>query len=183
VAKRLDAIIAELLVTGPTVDEVRRVATRVVSGRISGLESVGGFGGKAVALAEGAHYANNPDFYKKQLAAYAAATPAKVGAVARKWLSRPVYALTVLPGERRPYEEAQAANPGTHHPDYSPKPRSEERARVPQAGIDRSKLPRVGPIANLDFPTAKRAKLSNGIEIVHAQRTAVPITPRRRQRR
>ena len=39
-----------------------------VAGRIRGLEQVGGFGGKAVALAEGALYADDPDFYKKQLA-------------------------------------------------------------------------------------------------------------------
>src|SRR5215218_3376961 len=58
VAKRLDEIIADFLRTGPTADEVQRVATREVSGRIGGLESVGGFGGKAVALAEGALYAN-----------------------------------------------------------------------------------------------------------------------------
>jgi hypothetical protein len=40
----------------------RRTIMRTLSGRIQGLEQVGGFGGKAVALAEGALYANRSQF-------------------------------------------------------------------------------------------------------------------------
>ena len=39
-----------------------RAVMRDVAGRIRGLEQVGGFGGKAVALAEGALYADDPEF-------------------------------------------------------------------------------------------------------------------------
>src|SRR5690606_32309997 len=53
VESRLDAILADLIANGPTQDEVNRVVTRYVSGRIAGLEQVGGFSGKATALAEG----------------------------------------------------------------------------------------------------------------------------------
>src|SRR3546814_5424346 len=42
VAKRLDAIIADYIAKGPTADEMQRVATQTVSGRIAGLEQVGG---------------------------------------------------------------------------------------------------------------------------------------------
>ena len=175
VAKRLDAVIADFIAKGPTADEVQRVATREVSGRISGLESVGGFGGKAVALAEGALYAKDADFYKKQLAAYAAATPAAVKAVTKKWLSRPVYALTVAPGERGNYEEAKGGA-ASHHPAYYRTPGADEAPLAPKTAVDRSKLPDVGPIADLEFPTVSHARLSNGIELIYAQRTAVPIT-------
>lgn len=175
VARRLDAIIADFIAKGPTADEVQRVATREVSGRISGLESVGGFGGKAVALAEGALYANDADFYKKQLAAYAAATPAAVKAVAKKWLSRPVYALTVAPGKRGAYEEAKGG-PASHHPAYYRAPGASDAPLASKTPVDRSKLPDVGPIADLDFPAVSHARLSNGIELIYAQRTAVPVT-------
>jgi predicted Zn-dependent peptidase len=100
VATRLDALIADYLKTGPTADEVRRAATREIAGRIAGLESVGGFHGKAVTLAEGEVYSDDPAKYKKDLAEYAAATPAAVADAARKWLGRPAYRLTVEPGER-----------------------------------------------------------------------------------
>ena len=65
VDKRLDEIIAEFLANGPTEDEVRRAATQDVAGRIRGLEQVGGFGGKAVALAEGKVFAGDSELLQE----------------------------------------------------------------------------------------------------------------------
>ena len=53
------------------------------------MKQVGGFGGKAVALAEGALYADDPGFYKKQLQAYAAATPESVKAITAEMADAP----------------------------------------------------------------------------------------------
>jgi zinc protease len=192
VSRRLDEVIGDLVAKGPTADEVQRVATREVAGRINGIESVGGFGGKAVTLAEGALYAGDPDFYKRQLAAYASTTPEQVQAALSKWLSRPVYALTVAPGEREAYEEAPAGT-GSHSPAYYRTPTAEEKPLAPKpahaapaeaqgagaaasTGVDRSKFPEVGQVANLDFPDIARARLTNGIKVVYAQRSAVPVT-------
>ena len=76
VEKRLDEILADFLANGPTEDEVRRAATREVAGRIRGLEQVGGFGGKAVALAEGQVYAGDSNL-QRTLDQYARTTPPK----------------------------------------------------------------------------------------------------------
>lgn len=160
VGKRLDELLASLMAKGPSADEVQRVATRAVSSKIAGLESVGGFGGKAVALAEGALYINDPDYYKKELAEYARTTPETVKAAMAKWLSRPVYALTVEPGARVAYEEAKRVE----------SPAAPEEA----AALDLSKLPAVGSFAGLSFPAIERARLANGIEVYFARRTAVP---------
>lgn len=164
VAKRLDEIIADLVTNGPTADEVRRVATLNASQRIAGLESVGGFGGKAVALASGALFANDPDFYKKELAALAAATPASVKAATAKWLTRPVYALTVVPGERDAYVE--------------PKLTAKAATAASEAPVKgtRGSLPPLGTLSELVFPKIERTQLKNGIEVVYAYRNAVPIT-------
>lgn len=164
VAKRVDEIVAELMRTGPTADEVKRVATGVVVNQIRGLEQVGGDEGKAVTLAEGALYSRDPAFYKKRLAAFAGVTPAATAAAARHWLSRPVYALTVEPGARAAYEETKAA--------ASPKT---DAADAPAKGT-RGALPAVGQIGDLAFPKVQRTRLPNGIELIYAQRTAVPIT-------
>jgi len=160
VNKRLDALLSDLMTKGPNADEVQRVATRAVSAKIAGLESVGGFGGKAVALAEGALYSNDPDQYRKELAEYARATPASVRVALQKWLSRPVFALTVEPGERTAYEEATRVDP----------PSAPEETAV----LDPSKLPPVGAFSALSFPAIERARLSNGIPVYFARRTAVP---------
>ena len=162
VAKKLDMIIADYIKNGPTADEVKRVQMRDVSSRIAGLEQVGGFGGKAVALAEGALYRNDVDFYKKQLNALAAVTPTQVTAAMSRWLTRPVYALTVKPGERTAYEEAKGP--------------STPKTATPLQAVKRDAPPALGAISDLAFPTVERTRLSNGIEIVYAMRNAVPTT-------
>ena len=162
---RIDAIMAEFLRNGPTVDEVNRVVTTRAAGTIQGLESVGGFGGKAVALAQGELFYNDPSFYKKRLALLAAQTPATVKAAANKWLTRPVYQLTVERGERDKYEEAKGVAAVAAKPDVT----------TPFRGT-RGAMPAVGPITGLTFPAVQRTRLRNGIEVVYAQRTAVPVT-------
>ena len=184
VAKQLDAIIADFIAKGPTADEVQRVATREVAGRIGGLESVGGFGGKATTLAEGALYAGDTDHYRKQLAAYATATPAQVQAIAKKWLSRPVYALTVEPGERAPYDEAKASAAGVAAPRPGPAyyrapgaPAGGAAAAAPATPVTGARqTPVVGEFPDLDFPTVETATLSNGIKVSYVQRPGLPIT-------
>lgn len=180
VAKRLDEIIAQMLKEGPTADELLRAKTSAVSGTIGGLESVGGFSGKAVTLAEGALYSNDPDRYKKDLTEWAKLTPSQVKAASAKWLSRPVYSLTVEPGERTETGAERGGDPGlkvdggTIARNYVD-PNDENAGPHALSAVDRSKLPDVGSLAPLDFPTIERAKLSNGIEVVFARRSAIPV--------
>jgi zinc protease len=174
VAARLDALVADFLKAGPTEDEVRRAATREVAGRIAGLEKVGGYRGKAVTLAEGLVYSGDPEKYKRDLAAYAAATPAQVAAVARKWLNRPAWRLVVEPGERSAADMAAAG--GSIRPRYYRDPVREGGAAMPGASmaVDRSRLPEVKAIGDLEFPKLERATLANGIPVTLARRTTVP---------
>ena len=165
VSRRIDAVLAELIAKGPTADEVARVVTQSAAGRIAGLESVGGFGGKAVALAQGELYSGDPGFYKKELAALAAQTPETVRAAMQKWLTRPAYALTVMPGARAAYAEAEV-------------PPAVPVVAAPPAPVkgDRGPLPPVGTVSELTFPAVTRATLTNGITLVYAQRDTVPMT-------
>lgn len=163
VSRNLDAIIADFIANGPTEDEVARVVTGELSGRMQALEPTGGFGGKAVVLAEGMLYADDPGFYRTQMAAYAQVTPASVQAAMDKWLTRPVVAVRVDPGEREPYVEAAATRP-------PPAPIE------PLTITPRQPMPPVGETKGLDFPAVERARLSNGVEVVYARSTAAPIT-------
>ncbi|MES2987451.1 MAG: pitrilysin family protein [Pseudomonadota bacterium] len=163
-SKRLDEIMADLIAKGPNADEVQRVATVTVSGEINGLESVGGGDGKAVALASGQIYSGDPLFFKKQLEATARVTPAQVQAAMAKWLTRPALTVTVEPGVRDAYQEAQPIVAKAEAPKAEP------------VKGTRGPLPDVADISDLDFPAVSRAKLSNGVELIYAQRTAVPVT-------
>lgn len=171
VGKRLDEIIAELIAKGPTEDEVRRVATRSISGTIGGFETVGGFSGKAVALAEGLVYSNNPRKYKDDLNELAAMTPAKVQAAMKRWLTRPVLNIITEPGARDT-SPATLAITGDLPVTAAPK----VAAKAPEAAPAKPTrtAPQLGTFPTLDFPAIERTTLSNGIPVYFARRAAVP---------
>ena len=162
VAQRMDAVLAELMANGPTQDEIDRVVTRYAAATIQGLEQVNG---KASALAEGQLYSGDPDFYKKQLQAFATVTPAQVQAAMQRWLSRPVYSQIVEPGEREAYVEAAATPSGA-----TPVPAVEIQR------VARDPMPVIGEVSNIDFPDVERATLSNGVPVVYARSQTVPVT-------
>jgi len=134
---------------GPTEDELKRAKTDIHAGFIRAVEKVGGFGGKAVTLAEGQVYAGDPGAYKRDFAAVDAATPASVQATARQWIARGDYTLTVTPFEK-----------------FSTSASTVER----KAGV-----PQVDSFPALSFPTLQRGKLKNGIEVVLAERHSIPV--------
>jgi len=202
VSRRLDELVADFVRTGPTEDEVRRAVMRILSGRVQGLEQVGGFGGKAVALAEGMLYADDPNFYRARLEQLSRVTPAQVRDAMQRWLNRPVLAIRVDPGEREAYDEAPGVSgsrtggvqigTSAQRPRYYTPPRPGDRPLAPSAfddspapGSDEPlgptayaprEMPRMGPPPALDFPDVGRARLSNGIQVIYARRTAVPVT-------
>jgi zinc protease len=197
VSRRLDEIVADFVRTGPTEDEVRRAVMRALSARVQGLEQVGGFGGKAVALAEGMLYADDPNFYRTRLEQLARVTPRQVHQVLQRWLSRPVLAIRVDPGEREAYEEAPGVtgaraganvNAPSQRPRYYMPPQPGDQPLAPvafdqeqpaggaAAARTRAPMPTPGPVPALDFPNVERARLSNGIQVVYARRNAVPVT-------
>ena len=168
VSRRLDAIMADYIAKGPTQDEVQRAVMAEVAGRIRGLEQVGGFGGKAVAQAEGRTYAKNSDFYKATLNSYASITPAAVRASMQQWLRRPALSITLAPGEREAYRESKSVA-------------AAGAAKAPASKTDGAvkgnrAIPPVGKLTELQFPAISHARLSNGIPVDFVQRTAVPVT-------
>ena len=165
VGKRVDAVMAKLIADGPSEDEVQRAVMREVAGRIRGLEQVGGFGGKAVSLAEGQTFAGDSDFYKKTLADYAAVTPAKVRAAMQQWLTRPALTITIAPGQREAYADAKAVAP------KAASAKSDGIAIKPSRTI-----PPLGQLQELQWPQVTHTQLSNGVQIVYAQRIAAPLT-------
>jgi len=149
VSRRIDAIVDQFLNQGPTAAEVERARTGIIAGQVRGLEKVGGFGGKAVTLARSELYADDPGFFKTQLEWVAEATPAQVQAATETWLSDGSYQLDVVP-----------------FGDYA----------TGESALDRTTgLPAVDDTPDLEFPAVQTATLSNGIEVVHAERTAVPV--------
>ncbi|KUR70080.1 peptidase M16 [Novosphingobium fuchskuhlense] len=177
VGAALDAQLARLIQDGPTADELARAATSFTAGQIRSLESVGGFGGKASTLAEGLLYAGDPGYYRKELEDAAKLTPAAVRDALARWLKRPAFALTVVPGDRTSGGEARGGDDALPAA-AAAKTTVVAAAAAPvsaAAAADRKSIPPAGDVPALDFPSIERTSLRNGIKVVFARRSAVPV--------
>jgi len=168
---RFDQLIQQYVAEGPTEDELRRAATSILSSQIGALEEVGGFNGKGATLAEGQLYSDDPAQYKKDLERIAALTPADVKAALQRWLGRPTFALAVVPGNRTEKGEAMGGWGDEVPGAASAKPARPGAAVKPGPKRD---TPPVAPVADLVVPVIEHAKLSNGIPVTLARRTAIP---------
>lgn len=149
VVTEMEGVIDAFLAKGPTRAELARAKTSIKAGVIRGLEKVGGFGGKAATLAEGELYAGDPGFILKQLDWMEEATAQDILAVAHSVMNAGYYQLDILP-----------------YADYTTTPSDVDRsAGIP--GIDNS--------PELVFPDIQEATLSNGMNVVLAERSAIPV--------
>ena len=146
----IDRIVAEFLETGPTEEELERAKVGTNASVIRSLEQVGGFGGKAVTLAEGELYAGDPLFIEQYLEWINGATAADVLEVARTWMSR-----------------------GWHQVDVVP---AGDFAAAPTGVVRSDGLPPIpDDLPALTFPEIRTARLSNGVEVVLAERHNLPL--------
>lgn len=143
----LAAEIERLIAEGPTEAELKRVKAAYFSRFIKGLERIGGFGGVSDILASNETYFGDAGYYKTVLKYIEDATPLDVQKTAQKWLTRGKHTIICNP-----------------FPEYT----------VEESTVDRSKLPELGTPKSSKFPELQREKLSNGLNIVLAQRQGVP---------
>jgi zinc protease len=137
-------VLAEFLAKGPAPAELARVKASGSADNARAMESIYV---KAMALASGTVFADNPGEYAVDDARFQALTAAEVRGTVDAWLSRPSYKLTV-----RPFGSHQAI----------------------ADGADRTKLPPLGPSPELKLPEVREARLSNGIRVVLAERPGTP---------
>lgn len=172
----------QFLASGPTADELARAKTTMRAMFVRRLEQVGGFGGRAVLLAQGQVYHNDPGAWRKGLETMLKATPDDVRAAARKWLAAGDYTLTVVPvSKAHPLTTAEQAEagglgpaPGKPEPVMPAQP--ETKLHAVASSVDRSKgVPNVTEFPALKFPKLQHATLGNGIEVTLAERKGVPL--------
>ena len=160
-----------LLQEGPTADELARARTGFRSGFIRGIERIGGFGGKADALASCTVYTGNPGCFRDRLDNIENATAEQLVEVAGKWLKGHSHTFVVEPGARTPLAEEPAAKPAP-----TTLPAVDAKYTTTPGGVDRSKgVPVVASFPDLAFPALQRARLSNGSTLILAERHDIPV--------
>lgn len=149
--EQVEAIINEelerLINEGPTQAELQRTKFSNTANFVRRAEKVGGFGGKSDILASGAVYHDDPGFYAQEMKWTKQATVSDVQNAAQQWLSSGDFILNVVP-----------------QPNYT----------AQETDADRSELPNVGDLPQLELPEVEQFTLSNGLNVYLAQRTDTP---------
>jgi zinc protease len=145
----ITAEITRLAKEGPSAEELERVKTKQESEFISGLERIGGFGGKADVLNQYNVFLGDPGKVDADLQRYRALTPADVQRAAARWLDTPNRAILRF------------------HPEKSQRPAN-------AMTFDRTAMPPLGTDRPFTAPTAQTAKLANGLEVIVVERHDLP---------
>jgi len=145
----MDTALSDFIKKGPSAKRLKNTKTSIRASSIKGLQRVGGFGGKSDLLAYSEVYSGNPGAYLEFINGIMEITNKEIKETANTWLTDGAYVLTVIPEENRSYNSESTA--------------------------DRSKLPFPTEFPELDLPEIQRAKLSNGLEVVLAERHDVPM--------
>jgi predicted Zn-dependent peptidase len=80
--KEIDQVLQEVRSEGVTKEEIQRARDRYETRTLAGLQSIGGFGGKADTLQNYNHFLGQPDYLAQDLARYDTVTSASVKAFA-----------------------------------------------------------------------------------------------------
>ncbi len=140
--------IAALAKSGPTQAELDRAKTKHEFDFISGLERIGGFGGKADLLNQYNTYLGDPGKFDEDLARYRALTVEDVRASAARWLDTRNRLLVRF--------------------------RPEKSDRPAESTLDRSKMPPLGEDRPFTAPAVQTATLENGMELHVVERADLP---------
>ena len=172
---KVEAVIEEelnkLLAEGPAQDELDRAKVTYQARFIRGIERIGGFGGKADALASCAIYEQDPGCFRTSMKNLAEATAADVRKVAAEWLGKPSHVFQVKPGTRKELPEAPAGTPVA-----APLPPVDAKYTTTPSSVDRKAgVPTTERFPELKFPAQQRATLKNGTTVILAERHEIPV--------
>lgn len=142
----IDEELAIFMQRGPSKAELERVRTGARASFVRGLERISG---KADILAEHQVFGGSPDSYKESFERFQTASAKDIVQATEKWLSDGEYSLRVLPFAKH------SSTPST---------------------VDRSAgIPKIGTAPEVSFDKLQKATLSNGLNIILANRSAVPV--------
>ena len=140
--------IARLAQDGPSQAEVHRAKTKWEYDFVTGLERIGGFGGKADRLAQYNVFLGEPSKFDEDISRFRSVSVTSVQNAVSQWLN---YGNRLLV---------------RFHPEVS--------ARAAEDVLDRAKPPRLGADRSFIAPEVQTAKLDNGIDLYVVERNDLP---------
>jgi zinc protease len=175
IEKALEEELATLRSTPPDATEVERARNTIETNIVSGLESLGGFGGVADRLNAYNHYLGTPDYLQQDIARYRAVTPATVQAFAKTHLTTNARSVVhAVPGE----PQVAAQLPASAEAAAAKPSKAGEGAQAQAVNADepwRETMPKGAAAKTVQLPTPQSATLANGLTLILAERRGLPL--------
>jgi zinc protease len=165
VEKAIDEELTRFAAEGPTAAEVAATQNSIYSATVTSLENFGGFSGVADRLNQYNHHLKDPGFLNKDLARFAAVSPASVKKFANDQLKKNARVVVyAVPGDKK------------LPPDPTAPPKPEAKAeQVESKEPWRNTVPGPGPDVKAQLPSAKRTDLPNGLALYVVEAHHLPI--------
>jgi zinc protease len=164
--------VASLQSDGPTQPELDRARTVDVTGKIIGLQRLGGFGGVADTLDRYNQFLDDPGYLPKDIARYQAATISSVKQVASQYLGKDQsVVVNCVPGKKvvddvpRSPENTDADAKLT--PPYDPQFEEQQNWR--------KTAPAPGPDVAFHLPIPKTFTMKNGLQVYMLEDHSLPV--------
>ena len=168
----VDAEIESLRKNGPTQAELDRARNKMLTSKISGLQTLGGFGGVADMMDRYNQYLGDPGYLPQDIARYEAVTTASVQKVAQ----------TVFGNNQRVVVDCIPGKKVTEDVPRSPADTDANTKVVApytpafEAAQDwRKEAPRPGPEPKLNLPAPQTFALANGMKVYLIENHELPV--------
>jgi zinc protease len=164
--------VAKLQTAGPTQTELESARAVDLTGKIAGLQRLGGFGGVADTLDRYNQYTGDPGYLSKDIARYQAATVASVKQAATQYLNKnQSVVIYCVPGKKVvndvPRSPADTDADVKLTPPYS--------AAFEEQQNWRKNVPPAGPVTAFRLPVPKTFTLKNGLSVYVVENKELPV--------
>ncbi|WP_245632221.1 M16 family metallopeptidase [Edaphobacter aggregans] len=157
---------------GPTAEEVEASKALDLTGKIGGLQRLGGFGGVADTLNNYNQYTGDPGFLPKDMAMIQGVTVASATAAAVKYFGKDSAVVVYCVPGRKVLDDVPRSPANT---DAEVKISNPYTAEFEAAQEWRKTKPAAGPAPVMHLPVPARFKLENGLDVLLVENHALPI--------
>ena len=166
------AELAKLQAEGPTSEEVESAKAGELTGKIAGLQRLGGFGGVADTLDEYNQYTGDPGFLPKDIAMGEAVSVASTKAAAVKYLTKDSAVVVYCVPGKKVLDDVPRSPDDT---DASVKITNPYTPEFETAQAWRKEVPNAGPPVTVHLPVPETFTLANGLKVYVVPEHSLPV--------
>jgi len=157
---------------GPTAEEVEAAKALALTGKISGLQRLGGFGGVADTLDQYNQYTGDPGFLPKELSMMEAVSVANTKAAAAKYLSKNSAVVVYCTPGKKVLDDVPRSPEDT---DADVKITNPYTPEFEKAEDWRKDKPAAGAAPAIHLPVPTEFTLDNGLRVLLVEEHALPV--------